>query len=307
MRGVPGAAAASHSVGAMLRAPSRSRVLVPAAVLASLGLAAALPSAASAADPADLKSYYDIFDRGDTQIPGHDTTYTPQGLAYWPEQDALIISYYDSSKKKKSRLAVIDRATGAAKKTVALPTKGHVGGLATFGKYVYVSNGGAVTRIRKTTLLRKQGSSPIKTAGTKKVKASSYMTITGNQMWVGNYKKNSGSTAYRYTLSKSGVPKYSGTKIATPKQVQGMAIVGDTVIWSRSTGRDERSTLDSYKLSSSASNPITSFVAPNMSEGLAIAGSELHVVYESGSATYDDADYRVRTVQHGPFASFLGR
>ena len=45
---------------------------------------------------------------------------------------------------------------------------------------------------------------------------------------------------------------------------------------------------------------------PNMAEGMVIAKGELHVLYESGSAIYDDADYQVRTVHHGPVGEVLG-
>jgi hypothetical protein len=35
-----------------------------------------------------------------------------------------------------------------------------------------------------------------------------------------------------------------------------------------------------------------------MAEGMVLAGGEIHVLYESGSAHYADADYRVRTIHH---------
>src|SRR5262245_48940070 len=53
------------------------------------------------------KPYYKIFNRGNAKIPGHDTRWIPQGVTYWPEQDALIISYYDGEHAKNSRLAAI--------------------------------------------------------------------------------------------------------------------------------------------------------------------------------------------------------
>ena len=46
-------------------------------------------------------------------------------------------------------------------------------------------------------------------------------------------------------------------------------------------------------------------VAPNMSEDLATVGGELYVVYESGARKYADADYKVRTIHHGPLGELV--
>jgi hypothetical protein len=59
----------------------------------SAGLMAAWVSGAEAADPPRYKAYYDIFNRGNSPIPGDGTRWVPQGLTYWPDRDALIISY----------------------------------------------------------------------------------------------------------------------------------------------------------------------------------------------------------------------
>jgi hypothetical protein len=277
-----------------------------AAVLALACLALLGPAAAGAADPPRYKPYYDIFDRGDALIPGHDTRWTPQGLAYWPEQDALVISYYDGQHKKRSRLAVIDRATGKGLKIVELPGKGHVGGLGMSDAYLWAADGGRVTRFAKTTLATTADGARLKAAGSYAVRASSYLTIVGRQLWLGEYKKDSGATAYRYTLDKGGVPRDDHKTLATPSQVQGMAIASGRVIWSRSTGRDNDSLLDVRPLSAPTGPGGRSILAPNMSEGIVLARGELHVLYESASATYADADYRVRTVHHGPIGKVLG-
>jgi hypothetical protein len=282
----------------------RALGLVLAALL--LATSALSPAVAGAADPPRYKPYYDIFDRGKTEIPGHDTKWTPQGLAYWPERDALIISYYDGTKKERSRLAVIDRASGKRLQLFELPGTGHVGALAMSDNYLWVGDGGRVSRYPKAALGATGALPRLTPAGSWKVKASSYMTIVGKKMWLGNYDKNKGSAAYRYTLGKGGVPKDDNVSIPTPSQVQGMAITGSTVIWSRSTGRDNDSLLEVRPLSAPTGPAGRSIVAPNMSEGIVIAANELHVLYESGSATYKDADYRVRTVHHAPLKSVTG-
>jgi hypothetical protein len=212
--------------------------------------------AALAADPKRYRTYYGIFNRGNTLIPGHDTRWVPQGLAYWPEKDALVIAYYDGTHAKRSRLAVIDRASGKRQKIIELPEKGHVGGLG----------------------------------------------ISAGSLWVGTFNAAGGATAYHYRLGpKTETPFFDGRTLPAPSKVQGMAIAGGNVIWSRSFGRDNDSRLDVRRVSAPTQS-VRSLVAPNMAEGLAVAGGELEVLYESGSAVYEDADYRVRTVHHGPLS-----
>ncbi|MGH8898084.1 MAG: hypothetical protein ACRDZ4_13955 [Egibacteraceae bacterium] len=71
--------------------PHGSLRLLLAATMATL--LALLPAAtAHADDPARYKTYYSIFARGEQEIPYLGTTpYVPQGLAYWPEKDAMIV------------------------------------------------------------------------------------------------------------------------------------------------------------------------------------------------------------------------
>lgn len=286
----------------------RAAAITAASLAAVVAAIAVLPAGAAAkADPVDLQPYYSVFERGKTKIPGHDTRWVPQGLAYLPGDDDLAISYYDGDGKKNSRLAIIDRGSGIKRKIVVLPTKGHVGGLAARGKYLWVADKGKITRVLLSTIAAHPDISadpkdePIKSAGSWDAPASSFMTISGNQLWVGRYEKdrNKTATTYGFSLSKSDVPNLNGATLTTPGQVQGMAIKGSNVIWSRSTGRDNRSTIEVRPLSNPAGSGRT-ITAPNMSEGLAIGAGRLHVVYESGSKEYSDADYKVRTVQSAP-------
>ena len=40
-----------------------------------------------------------------------------------------------------------------------------------------------------------------------------------------------------------------------------------------------------------------------MAEDTAVADDELYIVYESGARKFADADYRVRTIHHGPLSA----
>lgn len=262
---------------------------------------------AAAADPERYLPYYGVFDRGSTLIPGHDTRWTPQGLAYWAEQDALVLSSYDGKGKLPSRLAVIDRASGQRKKLFKLPDRGHVGGLAMSAKHLWVAtDGNEVLRIRKTALRRTASNRTLRAAGRYGVGASSYATFDDGLLWVGRFDEDDDAVAFAYRLDAKDRPVYAGRSVSTPSKVQGMAIVGGQVIWSRSYGRDNDSALQVHPLADANGSPTRSWIAPNMSEGIVTARGELHVLYESGSATYADADYRVRTVHHGPLSRITG-
>jgi hypothetical protein len=276
------------------------RKLIP---LLSL-LVLAVPAVALADDPPRYTPYYAIFDRGDTKIPGHDTRWVPQGLAYWPQRDALLISYYDGQKEKNSRLAAIDRASGKRLQLYELNGDGHVGALAIAGPYLWIGDSGKLHRY-DLSVLDATGELPRITASESfDVKASSFATVEGDRLWLGDFNRNSGSAAFRYAVGAGGELTYDGTQIEAPSRAQGLAIAGGQAIWSRSFGRDNDSKIDIGPLGGD-SFP-RSIVAPNMSEGMVIAQGELHVLYESGSAVYDDADYRVRTVHHGPVDEVLG-
>lgn len=287
------------------RAPSRvlTGLLVSAACAAELAAA----SPASADDPGDLQRYYGLFDRGPALIPGHDTPWTPQGLTYWPEQNALVISYYDSTGKSKSRLAIVNKDTGARMKLVQLNTKGHVGGLAMTAKHLWVANNGKIVRYGKGALGKVGELGLLKASGSKSVAASSYLTSTGSSLWVGRFTEGATTpgVAYRHDVSAKGALSDAKQSITTPSQVQGMAFAGGRIVWSRSYGRDNRSRID-VAPTSNPTQPSRIIRAPNMSEGIVPVAGRLHVLYESGSSTYADASYRVKTVHSGALGPILG-
>ncbi len=274
------------------------------AALAACALILALPATTGAADPKRYRPYYKIFDRGNAKIPGHDTRWVPQGLAYWPQRDALLISYYDGEKSKNSRLAAIDRASGKRLQLYELNGDGHVGALAIAGPYLWIGDSGKLHRY-KISVLDATGELPrIKASESFKVKASSFAAVDGDKLWLGDFNRTTDSAAWRYAVGAGGELKYDGARIEAPPQAQGLAVADGKGIWSRSFGRDNDSIIDIGPL-----GPDTytrSIVAPNMAEGMVIAKGELHVLYESGSDAYADADYRVRTVHHGPVGKVLG-
>src|SRR5215207_8654744 len=207
------------------------------ALAALAACAVVLPAATGAADPKRYRTYYESFNRGNAKIPGHDTRWIPQGLTYWPEQDALIISYYDGDHAKNSRLAVIDRAAGTKKKILELPEKGHVGGLAMSRSYLWVASSGKVSRIAKSRLEGTGNGGRLGVDTTYKLAATSFATMEGDDLlWVGKYERSSTATAYRYPLTGEEPATGPDRKVKIPSNVQGMAVFGKKVVLSRSGG-----------------------------------------------------------------------
>ncbi len=278
------------------------------AALAACAFVLAVPATAGAGDPKRYEDYYDIFNRGNAKIPGDDTRWIPQGLTYWPDEDALIISYYDGEHAKNSRLAVIDRASGAKKKILELPESGHVGGLAMSPNYLWVASSGKVSRIAKSELEGTGSGGRLGVDAAWKLPATSFATMEGdNLLWVGTYKRSGTATAYRYPLKGEAIHVPSGPdrKVKIPLYVQGMAVFGDRVLLSRSRSRNRDSRLEVRPASNPTGNG-RSIVAPNMSEGVVFGHGKVHVLYESGAKKYRDADYRVKTVHHARTGDLLG-
>lgn len=283
--------------------PSRLLVALMACVLVfALGAAAV----AGAADPKRYKTYYKIFDRGRAKIPGHDTRWIPQGLTSWPEQDALVISYYDGDHTKKSRLAIIDRASGKKRKILELPESGHVGGVAMSRLYLWVASSGKVSRVSKTALANTGDGGRVPYDGSAKVPASSFATMEGDHvLWLGTFTRGKTATAYRYPLGAGDALPGKPGKVKIPSNVQGMAVFGKKIVLSRSFSRSADSWIEVHSVRKPTGKG-RRIVAPNMSEGVVFSGGELHVLYESGAKKYRDADYRVRTVHHAPTGALLG-
>jgi hypothetical protein len=275
--------------------------VLPAAALALTLLP--MPAVHAADDPPRYETYYSIFTRGEAKIPYLDTTpYVPQGLTYWPEQDAMIVSYYHED-GGKARLAVLDRTTSRHLKTLTLNHTGHVQALATSKSFIWVATSDKkMIRYAKSTLAQAADGAEVPRNKDYTLLATSFVEISGDKMYVGTFDLDSNGTAYRYSLDAAEDPHYDEHSFGVPSKVQGMAITPTHFVWSRSYGRAN----DSQIAVDPRSGPVTRTVtAPNMSEDLATVGGQVHVVYESGARKYSDADYKVRTIHHGPLSELI--
>ncbi len=79
-------------------------------------------------------------------IPGLKDDFVPQGMCYDKDREIFILGGY-SSKKQASPLYIVDKTNGRTLKEVRLatesgkPFKGHAGGVAIHGDYMYIAGG----------------------------------------------------------------------------------------------------------------------------------------------------------------------
>jgi hypothetical protein len=280
----------------------KKTVVAGIAVLA-LGLVPA--AGAGAADPARYRAYYDVFDRGPAKVPGLAKGLVPQGLTYWPARDAMIISYYDPD-GGPSRIALVDRESGRYIKTLLLRTTGHVGGIGmTQSGHLWVANKKKVFRYPASTLDRGAEAQTVDSDRTYHVPASSFVGVRRNDLWVGQFDDSGTPRAYPYQVNASGeLQPTGGRSFRVPYETQGMAVTDRHFIFSQSEGQPNDSTITSVGRGSASDGP--TLTAPNMAEGMAFAGGEIHVLYESAAKKYPNADYKVETIHHAPVAALGG-
>lgn len=245
--------------------------------------------------------------------------YIPQGITYYAAKNWVIVSYYHA--KQPSILTVIDNKTGKQLKKVSLRNTsgtsymGHAGGITVSGSNLWVSSDKKVHKISLSELASAKNNGAIKFKKSVPVHVQgSYVLYKNNMLWVGEFVKKGGTgkiAGYKmkngdFTSSKP-VPDYM---MDTPDRVQGMEIIGSSIVFSRSYGRGNDSYLSYYK------NPVGSkadgyvgaagkripywdlnknkrfqktITMPSMSEGMVVVGSRLYIVFESGANAYPDS------------------
>ncbi len=278
-------------------------------VVALIASLLVVPGTANAA-PSRYNEYYHYFDTGNAKIPYHDSRWVPQGLTKLGE-NRLVIAYYDRFHRYNSIITIIDRATGRYVKTLHLDTKSHVGGLAMTKKYFWVTSEGYARRYDRNALSTASGRTIHQQKAIPVRGSASYAVAEGETLWVGTFNEKHRDYMYQYAVGAKGALSFRQSRL-TPSQVQGVVVTGTRFVWSQSWGRDNDSKLIVWPRSKvySGSTKVGNWVtAPNMAEGMVIAGGQLQVVFESGSDAYNGtadgnaADYIIRSVHHGSMPS----
>ena len=210
-------------------------------------------------------------------IPGLKQKMIPQGMAYDPSRNWLVMSSYNMEKTKASVLSILDADSGKLLKSVQLVMQngelytGHAGGVAVSKKHAWVSSGGAVYRVPLEALEQAQDMDKVQFDGqiNTDVRAS-FTAYHEGVLWIGefaqgaDYETNASHVmttrdnqehrawivGYRLDEATDHLPeeKQAGQKaipdivLSIQDRIQGLAFWNEWIVLSDSYGRNNEST-----------------------------------------------------------------
>ncbi|WP_165452215.1 lamin tail domain-containing protein [Paenibacillus thalictri] len=215
-------------------------------------------------------------------IPGLKQGVVPQGAAYVPAKNWMLVSYYRSD-GKPSGITVIDLATGRFVKALQFyensttPYTGHAGGLTVSQNRLWIASGSKVYPVALQAVIDTEDGDKLILSEQQKVETNaSFVTYADGVLWVGEFARSDYPTdashhmtnrdqtenpawVAGYKLIGDGIDpaKLSGPDgvaipdyiLSIPKEIQGMAVAGNKIVLSRSYGRNNDSTLLVYNWS----------------------------------------------------------
>lgn len=239
---------------------------------------------------------------------------TPQGLV--AAGPYLLISAYDGRHQQASVIYCLDKQTGSYLKTIQVPGKPHLGGLAydPVGKNIWLtgenSSGSALMAIPLAAIRKHQGEKTIayqQVINLPTLERASTVTYFDNQLFVGFFNTYDRGKVAAYPLARSGTFKNSiasdriksvtgqatwsmGAGSTTmDRQIQGIAFYHDLILLSQSYGSQD-SKLYIFPVSAinnldeKNAQKVISF--PPYLEQVAVQNGQLLCLFESGSKLY---------------------
>jgi hypothetical protein len=232
-------------------------------------------------------------------------THVPQGLTTWYDyfdvgQDLLVYTAYNEN-GGRAVLQGVNPRTGEHTRQVKIG-KGHVGGIAIWRDWAFVSEGDKSVRRYKLSELRNRfnGTEKGELVGARagSVEASSFIDIANGKLYAGRFSEDSRDSMYVYDLIPTSGDIAAPTiqnpvvRIEVPQKTQGLKILPNYYIFSTSFDRNNRSNIyimnrDYKSLDAAyAAKELKCFRAPTMSEGVATSNRRLYVLFESGAYKY---------------------
>ena len=221
-----------------------------------------------------------------------------QGLCFTPE--LILMTAYAESQSDKGAMLVFDRETGDYLATLAMREDSHLGGIAYDGENIWVchSNSTTLERISYENILEIATEAPKCTVDVSLVTGEyrlkntpSCITCYGDRIWVATHTKffNSRMISYSYNETEDTLCAVSSYDI--PSKVQGIAFdEKGSVYLSTSYGRSNSSYLNVYtslfSLNNYPNSPAMKVEMPPCAEEIAIADSNVYVIFESASRKY---------------------
>ncbi len=267
------------------------------------------------------KEYEDSF-----KIQGTKDGYAPQGMTYIKEKDIVLQTAY--SKGKASKLFVIDFKTGKLKKELKLvltdgaESKKHVGGIASDGKTVWITNDFEISAFKLSDILKAKDE--IRSIKDDKIPSrGDFCYYKDNTLWIGDFFlkpfypiANDDPLLYAYDVYYNIDYKNPKLVISLPIMVQGMAIEehNEFIFTSSFTNLVNSELLlyenvleeepDYYEIngikvphySFNKNNLSKSRKIPPMAEGIFYDNGYVYILFESNSSKYFYAEPKIRNV-----------
>ncbi len=132
-------------------------------------------------------------------IPGMGEQLVPQGMAYWQQEDLMIISHY-ADDKTAGALTFVRMEEGKLEKTLYLndsgstPHTGHLGGLAVSAEHLWIASGAGVYPLTLSSLLEYPDGERVvlpQQIGTET--KGSFASYHDGVLWVGEFTRADGS------------------------------------------------------------------------------------------------------------------
>ncbi|WP_164716592.1 S-layer homology domain-containing protein [Paenibacillus whitsoniae] len=289
-------------------------------------------------------------------VPGLVEDFVPQGMAYDKAHDWIITTSYMED-KRPSTLSVLDAKTGLLVKYVNLydgstPYNGHAGGVAVSKNHVWIASGSYLYQLKMEDLIQAPNKGSVSFESKfLTVANASFTTYADGVLWSGEYYypptyNTDGSHAlltrdntyqyawaagYRLDDQTDVLPsgKMNGTSavvpdliLSLPDKIQGMAVLGDSIMLSQSYSRSRDSDLLKYEKPDFTGTPHTlaaigatevpvwfldnsakaagnnDLLVPPMLENTIERNGELYLLFESGANAYrDTANYVMDRMQ----------
>lgn len=264
-------------------------------------------------------------------IPGLTEGLIPQGICYVEEQDVFLVTGYHKG-GASSVISVIDKENEKIIKNILLcsndgkPFRGHVGGIASDGKWVWISSEKSIYVISYEMIENASNMDSINLPeGNECPVKADYIFYSGSYLWVGEYNyapfyktdsshyatdsdgKEYNALVVGYSLS----PEHDNIEKAefalyVPDKVQGIILQNDgSIILSCSFWCFEDSKLMCYYLGDNSQDSSImldeeeisvyyledqylewEICMPPMSEGIAFADENYYIIFESASLLY---------------------
>lgn len=221
-----------------------------------------------------------------------ETGYAPQGVTYSEKYNVIIESSYNY-KGKDSKIYIIDFNSKRLIDEFELEkNKTHVGGITTNEDTLYITGDNYLYTYDLKEIMNTGLVSIKETKKTKIKNRGDFCLYHDNVLWTGDFalwplyrvpKNKPLILGYKDGNTNYNKPDYS---YEIPKMVQGMEIVDNEFIFTKSYSPWLNSKLDIYKLKDKKLKHKDTIKLPPMAEGLFYKDDNLYILYESNSYKY---------------------